>query len=254
MDVKTEIMSIEDAKKSGAMALFGEKYADEVRVVHMGDFSTELCGGTHVTNTSKIGMFKIVSETGIAAGVRRIEALTGFGVLSYYQTVENSLSQVSELLKTSNKEVVNKVEHLLTDIKSMQSENESLKSKLAKEALGDISNDVEQINGLSIIAQEVSDVDMNGLRELGDQLKDSYENSVILLASSKGEKVNLLVMASKNANDKGVHAGKIVKQIAPLVGGGGGGRENTAQAGGTNAAGIMSAFAKAKEMIQEQIS
>jgi len=253
-NVLTEIMSIDEAKKTGAMALFGEKYTDEVRVVRMGDFSMELCGGTHVTNTSQIGMFKIVSETGIAAGVRRIEALTGYAVLAYYKEIEDSLCQVSELLKTSNKDVISKVESLLSDLKAVQSENESLKSKIAKEALGDVSKDVEEINGLSFIAQEVNDVDMNGLRELGDQLKDSFENSVIVLASTKDGKVNLLVMASKNAIEKGVHAGQIVKQIAPLVGGGGGGRENTAQAGGTNPKGIFSAFTKAKDIIIEQIS
>ncbi len=250
-DVVTEVMSIEDAKKTGAMALFGEKYANDVRVVKMGDFSVELCGGTHVSNTAKIGAFKIVSESGIAAGVRRIEALTGEGVHAYYNELEQEIMKIAETLKTSKKDVLSKVDQLMIELKAMQSENDSLKSKLAQESLGDISNDVEEIGGISVIAKALKDVDNNALKDLGDQLKDSYETSVIILASENAGKVTLLVMASKAAISKGAHAGNIVKQIAPLVGGGGGGRDNMAQAGGTDASGIPAAFAKAKELLNK---
>lgn len=254
MEVRTDLMSLDEAKESGAMALFGEKYASDVRVVRMGDFSVELCGGTHVSNTSQIGVFKIVSETGIAAGVRRIEALTGQGVIEYYQELEEKLDTVSGLLKTTSKDVVGKIEHVLDEMKKTQFENESLKSKLAKESMGDVSDAVEEINGISFIAKNVPEVDGNGLRDLGDQLKDSYPDSVIVLASAKGGKVSLLVMASKTANDKGAHAGQIIKQIAPVVGGGGGGRESMAQAGGSKPEGIEDAFTKAKQILNEQIS
>ena len=171
LPVVTEIMNIEDAKKTGAMALFGEKYAEDVRVVSMGDFSKELCGGTHVANTSVIGSFKIVSEAGVAAGVRRIEALTGEGVFAYYKEIESKLAEVAKLVKGTPATAVEKVEHLLAEVKALQSENESLKSKAAKDALGDVMNQVEEVNGMKVLATKVEGVDMNGLRELGDQLK-----------------------------------------------------------------------------------
>ncbi|MFR2649600.1 MAG: alanine--tRNA ligase, partial [Blautia coccoides] len=190
LPVVTEVMSIEDAKKTGAMALFGEKYGDSVRVVSMGDFSKELCGGTHVSNTGVITTFKIVSEAGIAAGVRRIEALTGDGVFDYYKEMEQKLAQIAALLKTTPAEAVDKIAHLQAEVKELHGENESLKAKLAQEAVGDVMNQVKEVKGTKLLAVSVADVDMNGLRDLGDQLKEKLGEGVVVLASVNGGKVN----------------------------------------------------------------
>ena len=254
LPVVTEIMNIEDAKKTGAMALFGEKYAEDVRVVSMGDFSKELCGGTHVANTSVIGSFKIVSEAGVAAGVRRIEALTGEGVFAYYKEIESKLAEVAKLVKGTPATAVEKVEHLLAEVKALQSENESLKSKAAKDALGDVMNQVEEVNGMKVLATKVEGVDMNGLRELGDQLKEKIGEGIVVIASNVDGKVNLMATATDGAMKAGAHAGNLIKEIAKLVGGGGGDRPNMAQAGGKNPAGIDDAIAKAKEVAAVQLS
>jgi len=254
LPVVTDIMTLEEAKKTGAMALFGEKYGDTVRVVRMGDFSTELCGGTHVENTSKIAAFKIVSESGVAAGVRRIEALTSDAVFAYYDKIEEQLEQAAKLLKTSPADVPDKISHLLLELKSLQSENESLKSKAAKDALGDVMNQVTKIKGVKVLAARADGVDMNGLRELGDQLKEKLGEGVVVLASDNEGKVNLIAMATEGAMKKGAHAGNLIKEIASKVGGGGGGRPNMAQAGGKNPAGIKDAIAKVKDVLESQIS
>ena len=234
LPVMTQIMGIEDAKKSGAMALFGEKYGDEVRVVSMGDFSKELCGGTHVLSTGKIMLFKIVSESGISAGVRRIEALTGNGVLAYYKAQEELLANASRALKTSPAELCDKIAHLQAELKALQSENESLKSKLAQGALGDVMDQVREVKGVKLLAARVEGVDMNELRDLGDQLKEKLGEGVVLLVASNGPKVNLLSMATEGAQKVGAHAGNLIKAAAAIVGGGGGGRPGMAQAGGKN--------------------
>ena len=252
--VVTVVMNIEEAKKTGAMALFGEKYEEDVRVVSMGDFSKELCGGTHVANTSVIGSFKIVSEAGVAAGVRRIEALTGEGVFAYYKEIESKLAEVAKLVKGTPATAVEKVEHLLAEVKALQSENESLKSKAAKDALGDVMNQVEEVNGMKVLATKVEGVDMNGLRELGDQLKEKIGEGIVVIASNVDGKVNLMATATDGAMKAGAHAGNLIKEIAKLVGGGGGGRPNMAQAGGKNPAGIDDAIAKAKEVAAVQLS
>ena len=253
LPVVTQVMNLEEAKKSGAMALFDEKYADDVRVVSMGDFSKELCGGTHVANTSVITAFKIVSESGIAAGVRRIEALTGDGVFAYYQEQEETLLEAAKLLKATPNVVCEKIGHLLTEIKTLQSENEALKSKAAKDALGDVMNQVQEIKGVKVLAAKVEGVDMNGLRELGDQLKEKLGEGVVLLASVTDGKVSLMATATDQAMKAGAHAGNLIKAIASIVGGGGGGRPNMAQAGGKNPAGVDEAIQKAAEVIAEQI-
>lgn len=250
--VITKEMSLEDAKKSGAMALFGEKYAQKVRVVTMGS-SIELCGGTHIANTGMIGTFKILSETGVAAGVRRIEALTGNGVLAYYKEIEENLNKAAQQLKCAPLAVVEKIAHLQADYKALSSENEALKSKAAKEALGDIMDQVVEVKGVSLLAASVSDVDMNELRELGDQLKEKLPEGVILLASAKGGKVSLMAMATDAAMAKGAHAGNLIKEIAALVGGGGGGRPNMAQAGGKNPDGIPAAMEAVKAALEKQL-
>ena len=252
--VETNVMSIEDAKKTGAMALFGEKYGDEVRVVSMGDFSKELCGGTHVSNTAEIATFKLVSESGIAAGVRRIEALTGEGVFAYYKKTEEELHEAAKLLKTTPANLLEKIAALQAELKAVTSENESLKSKLAKDALGDVMNQVCEIEGVKLLPAKLEGVDMNGLRELGDQLREKLGEGVVLLASVNDGKVTLMAAATDGAMKQGAHAGNLIKGIAALVGGGGGGRPNMAQAGGKNPAGIDAALEKAKEVLKEQLS
>ena len=232
LPVLTAIMSLDEAKKTGAMALFGEKYGEEVRVVSMGDFSVELCGGTHVSNTGKIMLFKIISESGIAAGVRRIEALTGKGVIEYYRQEEKILNEAAALLKSSPAELSSKIEHLQGEVKALGSENEALKSKLARNALGDVMDQVQEVKGVKLLAAKVDNVDMNKLRELGDQLKEKLGEGVVLLAAVNGDKVNLLSMATDGAQKAGAHAGNLIKNVSAIVGGGGGGRPGMAQAGG----------------------
>lgn len=253
LNVVTQEMSLDDAKKTGAMALFGEKYGEKVRVVKMGDFSTELCGGTHVANTGSIHAFRILSETGIAAGVRRIEALTGDGLMSHYHKIEEELHAAAKAAKTSPAELKAKIESMMEELKSLYSENEKLKSRLANESLGDVMNQVREINGVQVLAAQVNDVDMNGLRNLGDQLKEKLGEGVIVLASVLDGKVNLMATATDAAQKKGAHAGNLIKSIAGLVGGGGGGRPNMAQAGGKNPNGVAAALEKAYEAVSEQI-
>ncbi len=251
--VTTDVMGIEEAKASGAMALFGEKYGESVRVVSMGDFSKELCGGTHVANTGDIHSFKILSESGVAAGVRRIEAITGANVLAYYANLEAQLAEAAGIVKATPANLNDKLKSLMAELKSLQSENESLKSKAAKEALGDVMDQVREVGGVKLLATSVSGVDMNGLRDLGDQLKAKLGEGVIVLASDLDGKVNLVAMATEGAMAKGAHAGNLIKGIAALVGGGGGGRPNMAQAGGKNPAGIAAAVTEAENVLRKQI-
>ena len=253
LPVETKVMSLEEAKKTGAMALFGEKYGDTVRVVMIGDFSKELCGGTHVGHTGEIASFKILSESGVAAGIRRIEAITGRNVAAYYQEMEEKLNAVAKVMKTTPASVLERAEHLMAEMKSLQSELESLKSKAAKDALGDVMDQVTEVNGVKLLATAVPGVDMNGLRDLGDQLKTKLAEGVIVLISECDGKVNMVAMATDGAQKAGAHAGNLIKGIAALVGGGGGGRPNMAQAGGKNPAGIPEALAKCSEVLKEQI-
>ena len=251
--VVTEVMTIDEAKKTGAMALFGEKYGETVRVVKMGDFSTELCGGTHVANTGMITAFKILSENGVAAGVRRIEALTGNGVFNYYKNMEAIVEAASKVMKATPATLVEKCEHTLAEMKALNSELESLKSKAAKDALGDVMNQVVEVKGMKLLATSVDGVDMNGLRDLGDQLKEKLGEGVVVLLSNQDGKVNMIAMATDAAVKAGAHAGNLIKGIAALVGGGGGGRPNMAQAGGKNPAGIPAAIAEASKVLEGQL-
>ena len=252
--VKVENMPIEEARKTGAAALFGEKYGDIVRVVSMGDFSIEFCGGTHVSNTGVITAFKIISETGVAAGVRRIEALTAKGLMNYYSELEEKLHRTAKLLKASPDKLEEKITHVLAENKELRAEVESLKSKLAKDAMGDVTDQITEVKGLSLLAARIEGVDMNGLRELGDQMKEKLGEGVIVLASAVDGKVSLMAMATEGAVKQGAHAGNLIKGIASLVGGGGGGRPNMAQAGGKNPAGIDEAIGKVKEVLEAQLS
>lgn len=253
LPVNTEVMSLEEAKKTGAMALFGEKYGEKVRVVRMGDFSVEFCGGTHVANTGAIAAFKIVSENGVAAGVRRIEALTGNGVMNYYRNLEKTVEEAGRVLKTTPAALVEKCGHVMAELKRLNSELESLKAKAAQDALGDVMGQVREVKGVKLLATSVKGVDMNGLRDLGDQLKGKLGEGVVVLLSDQDGRVNMVAMATEGALAKGAHAGNLIKGIAGLVGGGGGGRPGMAQAGGKNPAGIPDAIAEAAKVLEGQL-
>lgn len=252
--VDIQNMPIEEAKKTGAQALFGEKYGDIVRVVNMKGFSIEFCGGTHVKNTGEIMAFKIISETGVAAGVRRIEALTSKGLLDYYDSLEEKLNEAAKILKAAPDNLSEKISHMAAENKALHAEVESLKSRLAQDAMGDVMNQIQEVEGTRLLAIEVDGVDMAGLRDLGDQLKDKMGEGVVVLASGNEGKVNLMATATEGAMKQGAHAGNLIKAIAGLVGGGGGGRPNMAQAGGKNPAGIKEALAKTSEVLKGQLS
>ncbi|MCR5528367.1 MAG: alanine--tRNA ligase [Saccharofermentans sp.] len=266
LDVVTEEMSLEESAKTGAMALFGEKYQGTVRVVSMGKgksgnteadykeaFSVELCGGTHVSNTSQIRNIKILSESGVAAGVRRIEALTGDSVIAYYNDLENTLNEAAKILKTNPSEILKKIEHLQAELKAANSEIDSLKSAAAKEALGDLTNQTVDVKGVKLLSAKLDNVDMGSLRDLGDSLKDKIGDGVVALISTNEGKVNIVVMATDSAVKAGAHAGNLIKAVAPIVGGGGGGRPNMAQAGGKNPAGVDDALAAVKTELEKML-
>ena len=249
--VKTEEMSLEDAKKSGAIALFGEKYGDKVRVVSVGDYSVELCGGTHVSQSGSIQGFKIISEQGIAAGIRRIEALTSQNLFDYFQKEEELLKELSAKLKSDPEHLLQRVESLEQELKSSKSDLDKLKAKMAKEEMGELS--AETVNGCSVIIKELQGVDRNGLRTLGDSLKDKYENAFVLLISVEDGKPVLMATASDGAVKKGAHSGNLIKEVAAVLGGGGGGKPQMAQAGGKDVSAIPHALEKAKELMQAQL-
>lgn len=252
--VETKVLGIEEAKKTGAKALFGEKYGEVVRVVCMGEFSKEFCGGTHVSNTGVINAFKIVSEAGIAAGVRRIEALTGKAVFEYYREIEEKYNDVLKLVKATPANINDKILHMLAEIKSLSSENESLKSKAASQAMGNVMDKVEEINGIKFLGVSIPDIEMNELRSLSDELKNKLGSGVVVLASEvASDKVNLIATATDDLVKNGVHAGNIIKEAAKTVGGGGGGRPNMAQAGGKIPSKISDALIVAKETLKTQV-
>lgn len=241
--VETVETDIDTAKNMGAMALFGEKYGKEVRVVNIGGYSIELCGGTHVTNTEDIGIFKIVSESGIGAGVRRIEAVTSKEAYELMNEEEKQLKAIAGIVKSPQlKEVVSKTEQLQQQLRDLQKENEQLAGKLANQQAGDIFKEINEVAGTTYIAAQVNVKDMNQLRQLADQWKQKELSDVLVLATAQEDKVSLLAAMSKAANEKGLKAGDLIKTIAPKVGGGGGGRPDMAQAGGKNPAGISDAL------------
>ena len=234
--------------------LFGEKYGNIVRVVKAGDFSTEFCGGTHVANTGAVSAFKILSENGVAAGVRRIEALTGSGVMNYYRNLEKTIEEAGRVLKTTPAALVEKCGHVMAELKRLNSELESLKAKAAQDALGDVMDQVQEVKGVKLLAAKVEGVDMNGLRDLGDQMKGKLGEGVVVLLSAQDGRVNMVAMVTEGAQAKGAHAGNLIKGIAGLVGGGGGGRPGMAQAGGKNPAGISDAIAEAAKVLEGQLA
>ena len=233
-EVNTTLMTIEEAKNSGAMALFDDKYGDKVRVVNVGKFSKELCGGTHVVNAGEIGLFKIVGETGVAAGIRRIEAVTAFNAIKYMVEKERTLKEACNVLKCTEKDVIKKIAAQSTEIKEKEKEISELKTKITSGAEGDILNSAKLIKGVKVISYALEDVDGNALRDLADKIRSKMESGVVVLVSTANDKVNLIAMATKDAVASGVHCGKIIKEVATAVGGGGGGRPDMAQAGGKN--------------------
>ncbi|MBR1873903.1 MAG: alanine--tRNA ligase [Eubacterium sp.] len=253
LSVVTEEMSLDDAKKLGAMALFGEKYGERVRVVQIGDFSTELCGGTHVSNTREIVYFKIVSESGIAAGVRRIEAHTSVGLIDILNNSDRTVKNLSRLLKSTPADIEDRVMRLVDEIKELKRENEKMKSAIARDAAGDVNAEAVDVSGISVITKQIDDVEINDLRSLGDDMKNKLGECVIVLASVKDGKVGLMATATEKAMEKGAHAGNLIKKIAPVVNGGGGGRPNMAQAGGKDPSKVGEALDMAMEEIRSQL-
>ena len=230
--VETNIMTIEEAKESGAIALFDEKYQEDVRVVSVGEYSKELCGGTHVRNSGEIGLFKILSEAGVAAGVRRIEAITGNKSIKYVEDKNNLLKDIASTLKCSEKDIINKLQTQLTELKDKEKEIVLLKGKLASSSVDEILDNIKDVKGVKVICGTVKDIDGDALRDLADKLRDKLVDGVVVLGSSANDKVQFVAMASKSAIDKGIHCGKIIKEVAKIAGGGGGGRPDMAQAGG----------------------
>ncbi len=251
--VETKLMTIDEAKESGATALFDEKYGDKVRVVAAGEFSKELCGGTHVANVGQIGLFKIIAETGVAAGVRRIEAVTGTNAIKYMEDKQRILKEACSSLKCSEKDILNKISSQGAEMKAKDKEIAELKSKLTQGAEGDILNSAREINGVKAVAYALEDVDGNALRDLADKIRNKMNSGVVVLVSKVGDKVNLVSMATKDVLEKGIHCGKIIKEVAAVVGGGGGGRPDMAQAGGKNPAKIAESVEVAYEIIEKLV-
>lgn len=251
--VDTNLMTIEEAKESGAMALFDDKYGEKVRVVEVGEFSKELCGGTHVKNSGEIGLFKIISEAGVAAGIRRIEGFTGFNAIKFIEDKQKLLKDACVSLKCSEKDLVSKIAAQGNELKEKDKEIAELKGKLTSGAEDDIISSKTVVNGVNVITYDLEDIDGNALRDLADKIRSKIETGVVVLASSQGGKVNLVAMASKDVISKGIHCGNIIKEIAKVVGGGGGGRPDMAQAGGKQPENIKAAMEKAKEFIESLV-
>ncbi|WP_282804517.1 alanine--tRNA ligase [Clostridium tetani] len=251
--VNTKIMDIEEAKESRAVALFDEKYDAKVRVVSLGDFSKELCGGTHVSNSGEIGLFKIISETGVAAGVRRIEGVTGLNALKYIEEKEALLEGLCEVLKCSNKDIINKATSQIEEIRNKEKEINNLKSKLASGSQDDILKNIKEVKGIKLVSGVLKDIDGGALRDLADKLRDKIQEGLVVLASVAEGKIQFVAMATKEAVAKGAHCGKIIKEVASIAGGGGGGRPDMAQAGGKNPEKAEEAIAKVEDILSSLV-
>ncbi|SCC59106.1 alanine--tRNA ligase [Bacillus wiedmannii] len=250
IDVEISQKAIEEAKEMGAMALFGEKYGDVVRVVQVGDYSLELCGGCHVDNTASIGIFKIVAESGIGAGTRRIEAVTGKFAYELMNDQVGLLKEAAGKMKTNPKDILTRVDGLFAEVKQLQKENESLAAKLSNIEAGNLTDSVMTVDGVNVLAAKVNVADMNNLRTMMDDLKNKLESAVVVLASVNDDKVNILAGVTKDLISQGYHAGKLVKEVASRCGGGGGGRPDMAQAGGKNPAQVEEALAFVQEYVK----
>jgi alanyl-tRNA synthetase len=250
-DTRSRVMDMDSARAEGAMALFGEKYGSEVRVLNIGD-SVELCGGTHVRRTGDIGLFKIVSESGVASGVRRIEAITGTNVLGYLYEKENKLREAAEMLRASPEEVPRKVEQLTQRVKSLEKELDQLRAKLATGGSKDLAAEAKEVKGIKVLAAQLDGMDAKGLRETLDKLKDKLAPAAIVLASVIDDKVTLIAGVTKDLAGR-LHAGELVNQVASGVGGKGGGRPDMAQAGGTNPAGLGAALDAVPAWVEQHL-
>lgn len=253
LDIKCDIMNIKEAKEKGATALFGEKYGDEVRVVSMGDYSTELCGGTHLTNTSQVGMFKILSEGGVAAGVRRIEAITGKAVYEYLKERDGIISEVCVNLKSKEDNLIQRISSLLEENKNLSKELHDMKAKMSLQSADSIFDSKVEVNGVNLITNKFEGMDMDTLRETADNLRDKLGSGVVVLANVVDDKINFVVTATKDVLDKGIHSGNIVREVAKIAGGKGGGRPNMAQAGANNVSKVDQALSYASEVIKTQV-
>jgi len=251
LPVKWEVMPIDKAKEMGAVAVFGDKYGENVRVVSMGNYSMELCGGCHVCNTSQIGLFKIISETGVAAGIRRIEAVTGLGVLAELKSAQKTIEFVAGNLKCGIGDVVKKSQSIVAEVKALESKIESLNAKLAGSASDDILNSAKEINGITVVTGRVDGANVDALRNMGDDFKKKLSCGVIVLASADNDKVSIVSMATKDAVSRGAHAGNIVREVAKICGGGGGGKPESAQAGAKDASKLDEAFALVEKLVSE---
>ena len=253
LEVNCEIMNINDAKEKGAMALFGEKYGNEVRVVSMGDYSVELCGGTHLTNTSQVGLFKILSEGGVAAGVRRIEAITGHAVYEYLTNRDNMINEVCSALKTKEDNLVQRANHLVEENKALAKELHETKTKLNLQSVDSLLDAKVEINGVNLLCAKFEDIDMNTLKETADTLRDKVGSGVVVLSNVAEGKVNFVVTATQDAIEKGIHSGNIVREVAKIANGKGGGRPNMAQAGATDVSKVDEALSYASEVVKSQV-
>ncbi|WP_343117779.1 alanine--tRNA ligase [Clostridioides difficile] len=253
LDIKCDIMNIKEAKEKGATALFGEKYGDKVRVVSMGDYSTELCGGTHLTNTSQVGMFKILSEGGVAAGVRRIEAITGKAVYEYLKERDGIISEVCVNLKSKEDNLIQRISSLLEENKNLSKELHDMKAKMSLQSVDSIFDSKVEVNGVNLITNKFEGMDMDTLRETADNLRDKLGSGVVVLANVVDDKVNFVVTATKDVLDKGIHSGNIVREVAKIAGGKGGGRPNMAQAGASDVSKVDQALSYASEVIKTQV-
>lgn len=251
--INTTICSLSEAQEKGATALFGEKYGQEVRMVSMGDFSIELCGGTHLKNTAEVGLCKVLGESSIGSGLRRIEAVTGKGALDYIRSKDEQLEDIAVTIKASSADVLHRLETMLKDYKELEKESETLKSKLARLEVEGMLNNVVKIDDVNLLAAKSSVKDMDSLRNMLDLLRQSIESGVIVLAASSEDKVNLVASVTKDLVPMGLHAGKMIKEIASIVGGSGGGKPEMAQAGGKDVSRIQEALDKAKAIIKAQI-
>lgn len=253
LNVVIELKPIDEAKAMGAMALFGEKYGDVVRVVQVGDYSLELCGGCHVSNTSEIGLFKLISESGIGSGVRRIEAVTGHGAYLYMDGQLDTLKQSAALLKTNVNDVPKRIEALYQQLKDLGRENESLQSKLSVIEAGELTSQVVNLGDTKLLAARVQAGSMDALRGLADELKLKLPDVVLVLGATAEDKVNFVVVVPQEEVKRGLHAGKLVKEVATVCGGGGGGRPDMAQAGGKDASKLDEALKVAGQWIISQV-
>ncbi len=252
--VQVQEMSLEKAKEIGAAALFGEKYGSSVRVIKMGDFSVELCGGTHVNSTSEIGLFKLLGESSVGAGLRRIEAVTGKGVLNYLDSKEQQLSEIAGIIKAMPHEVVQKADGLVKEVKGLENEVENLRAKMARYEVNDLLEKVRDLKGINFLAAKVSSPDMDSLRAMTDLIRDRLDSSVVVLGSVAGERVNLVAAVTKDLTSRGLHAGKLIKDVVAIVGGGGGGKPELAQAGGKDPSRLQEALEQAYKVAEGQLS